>query len=118
MLDRVDELAADMGIVVHQTPAGALLKTPGRGSVANVYLADWDSLEIPLQPLRDRGWVEEADSLLTRLRGMTAKPLTEKNPTLPTADALAHWDELRPLLVKVANLYLGSEARARANGSG
>ena len=117
MLERVADLAAGAGLVVHETPSGALVKTPGRGSVVNVYLADWDSLDIPLKPLRDRGWVAEADSMLTRLRRMTTKPLTEKNPTMPTADAVAHWDELRPLLIEIAELYLGTESTAAANGS-
>lgn len=117
MLDRVSTFAADLGLVVHQTPAGALVKTPGRGSVVNVYLADWDSVDIALQPLRDRGWVAEADSVLTRLRRMTSKPLTEKNPTLPTADALLHWEDLRLVLVEIAHLYLENEDRVGANGS-
>jgi hypothetical protein len=117
MLDRFDELAAATGLVVHQTPAGALLKTRRRASVANVYLADWDSLDVPLQPLRDRGWFAEAESVLTRLQAMTAKPLTEKTPTLPTADALGHWDELRHLLAEVAHLYLEQEAESEATAS-
>ena len=114
MLNRFDELAADLGLVVHQTPAGALLKTPARASVANVYLADYDSVDVPLKPLRDRGWVAQADSALSRLQSMTAKRLTEKTPTLPTADALQHWNDLRPLLVEVAQLYLAREAEPRA----
>jgi hypothetical protein len=111
MLDRVEKLAAATGLVVHQTPAGALLKTRGRASVANVYLADYDSLDVPLKPLRDRGWVAEADSAWTRLQAMTAKPLTEKVPTVPTTDALRHWDDLRTLLVEIAQLYLAQEAQ-------
>lgn len=117
LLDRLDELAAATGLVVHQTPAGALLKTRRRASIANVYLADWDSIDVPLQPLRDRGWAAEAETVLTRLQAMTAKPLTEKVPTLPTADALRHWDELRPLLTEVAHLYLEQEAKTETGAA-
>jgi hypothetical protein len=117
MLDRFDELAAATGLVVHQTPAGALLKTRRRASIANVYLADWDSIDVPLQPLRDRGWAAEAESILTRLQAMTAKPLTEKVPTLPTTDALTHWNQLRPLLTEVASLYLEQEAKIETASS-
>jgi hypothetical protein len=38
-----------------------------KGSVANGYLADWHSVDIPLQPLRDRGWMEASDRALVAL---------------------------------------------------
>jgi len=105
----LDELAAELRLVVHQTPGGALLKTPGRGGVANVYLAAWDSLDVPLQPLRERGWTSEADAAYAELSRLTTKTLTLKNPTMPTDDAVANWDRLRPVLVTIANLYLSTE---------
>ena len=105
----LEELAGDLGLHVHETPAGTLLKTPGRGSVANVYLAAWDSLDVPLQPLRERGWIREADAAYSAMKALTPKPLTLKNPTMPTSDAVANWDRLRPVLVDVANLYLATE---------
>lgn len=108
-LELLDELAADLGLVVHQRPSGALLKTPGRGSVANVYLANWDSLDVPLQPLRDRGWDSAADAAYAAMSAVTDKVLTQKNPTMPTEDAVAHWDRLRPVLVDIAHLYLATE---------
>jgi hypothetical protein len=80
-------------------------------------MADWDSLDIPLKPLRDRARVVEADSALTRLRRLTAKPLTMKNPTMPTADAVADWAELRRLLIEIAECNLGSETRTVVSGS-
>ena len=79
----LEELARDVGLVLHQTPSGTLLKTPGRGSVANVYLANWDSLDVSLQPLRDRGWTQEADAVYAAMNSMTSKTLTMKNPTMP-----------------------------------
>ncbi len=105
----VDELAADLGLVVHQTSSGSLLKTPARGSVANVYLASWDSIEIPLQPLRERGWTHDADAAYVELSRLTDKTLTLKNPNVPTEDAVANWDRLRPVLTTIANLYLSTE---------
>jgi hypothetical protein len=105
----LEDLAEDVGLVVHETPSGALLKTPGRGSVANVYLVGWDSVEVPLEPLRVRGWTEAADEAYAALSRLTAKGLTLKNPTMPTEDAVANWDRLRPVLVTIANLYLSTE---------
>lgn len=105
----LEELARDLGLRVHETPGGALLKTPGRGSIANVYLAAWDSLDVPLQPLRERGWAAEAEAAHSAMSALTTKPLTLKNPTMPTGDAVANWDRLRPVLVDIAKLYLATE---------
>lgn len=110
LLDLIGHFAAKRELVVHETPAGALLKTPGRGSVANVYLASWDSLDVPLQPLRDRGWLAEADQILAALQRMTAKQLTAKNPTMPSADAVTNWEKLEAILTDIADLYLATEA--------
>lgn len=103
------ELATDLGLVVEETSSGAILKTPRRRSIAAVYLADWDSLDVSLEALRVRGWTSEADAAYTALSGLTSKVLTQKNPTMPTEDAVAHWDELRVILASVADLYLSSE---------
>lgn len=109
MLDRIEQLAAEVALVVHDTPSGVLLKTPARRSVANVYLAPYDAVDVPLQPLRERGWVEDADSILAQLQRMTAKPLTEKNPSLPTGDAVLHWSELKALLTEIALRYMDAD---------
>ena len=87
------------------TPSGVLLKTASKGSVANVYLADWNTVDVPLQPLRDRGWHDAADEILRTLTAMTPKRLTPKNPNIPTVDAVAHWADLRVLLQRIAALY-------------
>lgn len=108
-IELIDELAADVGLVVHQSPSGALLKTPGGGSVANVYLATLDSLDVALQAMRDRGWNQEADAVYAAMNAMTARTLALKYPTMPTDDAVANWDQLRPVLVDVARLYLSTE---------
>lgn len=113
MLDLVEEFAAELGLVVHQTPSGALLKTPGRGSIANVYLAPYDSIDIPLKPMRERGWEAAADRIHDRLQQMTSKVLTEKNPTLPTAHSIEHWLALRALLTDITHLYLEAEQQVQ-----
>ena len=105
LLELAAALARDLDLVVVDTPSGSLLKTPTKGSVANIYLADWDTIDIPLQPLRDRGWVEEADRAMAALSGLTAKRLTAKNPNIPSADAVANWTELRTVLERIAALY-------------
>jgi hypothetical protein len=105
LLDLAAVLARDLALVVVETPSGSLLKTPTKGSVANIYLADWDTIDVPLQPLRDRGWGEAADRALADLARLTAKRLTPKNPNLPSADAVANWTELRAVLERIAALY-------------
>lgn len=108
LLDLVAVLARDLNLVVVETPSGSLLKTPTKGSVANIYLADWNTIDVPLQPLRDRGWVEEADRALANLSRLTGKRLTPKNPNIPSADAVANWTELRAVLERIAALYNGA----------
>jgi hypothetical protein len=77
LLELTSEVSAELGLVVQETPAGALLKTRNLESIANVYLATWNSLEIPLQPLRDRGWETEANSIgATQSTRSVASPLT------------------------------------------
>lgn len=105
LLQLAQELAEDFGLVVMETPSGSLLKTPSKGSVANIYLADWDTIDIPLQPLRDRGWQQEAEELLTALSGMTSKRLTSKNPNIPAEDAVQSWPRLRTVLERIVSLY-------------
>lgn len=105
----LDELAGDLGLVVHQTPGGALLKTPSKGSVANVYLAKWDSLDVDLNAMGSRGWDEAADHVHSAKSAMTTKVLTRKNPNMPSEDAVAQWGRLRPVLTDIANLYLSVE---------
>jgi hypothetical protein len=94
-----------MGLVLTEAPSGALLKTPSKGSVANVYLATWDTLDVPLQPLRDRGWNEEAEQALQDLQALTGKRLTVKNPSLPSVDAVRNWPAVRAVLQRIAGLY-------------
>lgn len=105
LIDHLDGLAEEQGLVVQQTPAGNLIKTSTGRSIANIYLASWDSIEVPLQPLRDRGWSVEANRLHARLSLLTTKKLTVKNPTVPSEEALALWTELREMLIEISHLY-------------
>lgn len=109
LLRLMDELAQDIGLVFQQTRGGALLKTRGLASVAAVYLADWDVVEVSVHALRHRGWIEEADAMLAELRSLTDKPLTAKAPNIPTSDALAAWGALRETLIRIANLHQSEE---------
>lgn len=69
----------------------------GRG-LANVYLADWDSAHIPLQPLRDCGWLEEADTVLTRLNDTRARtPVPRARLAADALDPCHHPGERAPL---------------------
>lgn len=82
-----------------------LLAVGETASVANVYLAGWDSLEVPIQPLRDRGWSVEADAIAAQLQALTHKRLTPKAPNIPSPDAVAGWAVLRVLLTQTTALY-------------
>lgn len=105
LLELTNGLAAELDLVVQETAAGALLKTRDLTSVANVYLANWDSIEIPIQPLRDRGWTDEADAITAQLQSLTSKRLTTKAPTLPSPDAVAGWTALRELIARIASIH-------------
>jgi hypothetical protein len=104
VLNLLADFAASRGLSARETPGGLLVKTLDGGSVANVYLAPWNTVDVPLQPLRDRGWVAEADELHRSLQALTAKTLTVKNPAIPNEDVVARWDELRALLEHVVQL--------------
>jgi hypothetical protein len=105
LVDLLADLAAENELQTVDTPAGILVKTADRRSVANLYFGDYNSIDIPLQPLRERGWNAEADDILQALSRMTPKTLTTKYPALPTADAIAHWDEFQKLLEGIVALY-------------
>jgi aryl-alcohol dehydrogenase-like predicted oxidoreductase len=105
VLKLAQAFAEEHGLVLTEAPSGALLKTKSKGSVANVYLAAWDTLDVPLQPLRDRGWTAEAEQALQELQALTAKRLTVKNPSLPTADVVRHWPAVREVLQRISALY-------------
>lgn len=110
LLELIAELSRELGLVVQETTAGALLKTPDLASVANVYLANWDSLDIPIQALRDSGWNEEADAIAKQLQLLTSKRLTPKVPNLPSPDAVREWENVRELLTQITSLYRSKPA--------
>ncbi|MFO6451522.1 MULTISPECIES: hypothetical protein [unclassified Aeromicrobium] len=108
-IELLNAFASDLDLIVDETGGGAILRTPNRQSIAAVYLADWDSFEVSLRSLQDRGWIAESDAAYDALSRMTAKRLTRKLPTMPTEDAVAHWDELRAVLAGIVALYLSAE---------
>jgi len=105
LLELARDFAVESGLTVVDTPSSALLKTSNKGSVANIYLAPWDTIDIPLQPLRDRGWDDEAAQALVGLQAITSKKLTGKNPNIPTVDAVVGWRDLRAVLERISGLY-------------
>lgn len=107
-LDRLSTLAQEHGFAIKETPAGLLLKTQRAESLANLYLATWDAVDVPIKPLRERGWDHDADALHARLQGLTTKHLTAAAPSVPTPDVIAHWDEFAAIVVQVAGLYAGA----------
>lgn len=110
LIELATQLAQELGLLVQETPSGALLKTRDLASVANVYLANWDTLEIPIQPLRDRGWTNEADAIAAKVQAITRKRLTPKAPNLPSGDAVAGWDTVRDVIMQITSLYRATGA--------
>ena len=104
LLNRIQELADVIDLTTTRAPASLVLKTHARESLATVYLL-WNSLEIQIQPLRERGWVDQAESYLAELRACTQKQLPTKHPDVPVSDVLAHWEQIRGLLIGMAELY-------------
>jgi len=102
------ELGSELELRLYESPSGTFLKTGAGRTVANVYLADWNSLDIPLEPLRERGFAKEADSAHARLNALTTKPLTDKVPSLPTPEAVRHWPEIREVIKELAAIYANS----------
>lgn len=102
----LSDLAEELDLVLTETPSGGTLaKTRSGGSVANVYLAPYDSLDVALNQLRSQGWTTEADSAFEAMSALTSKRLTAKNPAMPTADVVAGWHRLRPVLTEIARLH-------------
>lgn len=104
LLRRIDELASQLNLITINAPASRVLKTSARDPLAAVFLLS-DTLEVSIQPLRERGWSEQADKFLAVLRDITNKAATDKLPTLPVVDVIAHWDQVRDVLVGMAALY-------------
>ncbi|NLE19165.1 MAG: hypothetical protein GX632_11625 [Propioniciclava sp.] len=113
LLELIDNYAAARGLVAHHTPGGSILKTSSGDSIASVYLARWDRIQVPLQPLRNRGWSEQADRILAELQAMTSSALTEKNPMVPSEDAVQHWDTMEVLIDEITDLYRSIEETTR-----
>lgn len=104
LLRRIDELASQLNLITINAPASRVLKTSAREPLAAVFLLS-DTLEVSIQPLRERGWSEQADRFLAVLRDITNKAATDKLPTLPIADVIAHWDQVRDVLAGMTALY-------------
>lgn len=104
LVQLIEELAFDQNLVTTPATISLVLKTQALESLATVYLP-WNSLEVLLQPLRNRGWSEQADQFLDELRACTNKRLTEKHPEIPAADVIEHWGQVSDVLKNMAALY-------------
>lgn len=54
------------------------VKTMAGDPVASVWLADYDSIDISLQPLRGRGWLQEADQILAACSALRPSSLRRR----------------------------------------
>jgi hypothetical protein len=105
-----EELARDLGLVARVSAGGLIIQTSSNRTVAAVYLAPWDSIEVPLKQLRDAGRDGVADEIGTRLQRMTPKPLTGRHPQFPTGDAIGdNWPEVRSILELMARTQQGRD---------
>ncbi|MFT4227490.1 hypothetical protein [Micropruina sp.] len=110
VLDRIETLAHDLNLITEHSPSALLLKTGARETLAAVYFP-WNTIDIPLQRLRDKGWSEQAERIHYALQSTTTKRLPARSPAVPTADALNNWPLVREALTTMAGLYAaGSES--------
>jgi hypothetical protein len=105
VIERFLILAQERRFVTKASPAGLLLKTVRGESLANVYLAPADTADVPIKPLRERGWNEVADELHAQLQRLTTKLLATAYPPVPTVDVIKNWDEFEAVILKVAAAY-------------
>lgn len=71
--------------------ARQFLTADGRG-VLQLY-PGYGVIEIPLEPLRQRGDSEAAEAILDRLTGIASKKLARKYPNIPCAGLVDAWDD-------------------------
>lgn len=100
----VSEFAGEAGLIKEESPMALLLKTPARETLTTIYFP-YDTLDVAIQPLRDRGWDAAADRALGVLNAATSKRLSKKTPSVPAADALARWTDISAVLIEMATLY-------------
>ena len=91
-------------------PVVRVLAFAERNWLATVYLDPYNSLEVYIQELRNRGWNAQADGVIAALQNTTSKRLPLKHPAVPAADVVAHWQAAKDVLVGMAGLYLASHA--------
>jgi hypothetical protein len=86
-----------------------IVEAPTGQTVAVIYLG-YDSLDIPLKPLRERGFVADADLMLVRLQSLTSKRLTPAVRSVRSSDALSGWSEITQVLDEITGLYKSTES--------
>jgi len=97
LLERFAEWAAERGLTVRGTTTGVVASRPDKTTLAQLYF-NHETLDIVLRQLRQRGHAGLADACLQTLQTFTTKQLTRQVPSLPAADALSQWEELRAVL--------------------
>ncbi len=104
LIPLIDALASDADLITEESPSALLLKTPTRETLATLYFP-WDTLDIPVQEVRDHGRDDEADRMFEILQRLTSKDLPKRHPSVPTEDAIAHWREIRSVLLAIRELF-------------
>lgn len=91
------------------TQTALKLRFTGNGTAALLY-PQWDHVEFNLGQIADAGLQEEAEELQAMFSAAAGKPVTERNPYIPTAAVLANWDEFT---TKILPRYAAAHRRAR-----
>jgi hypothetical protein len=75
----------------------------------------WDTVYFEIGKLRHRGMESDAEAILGRLREVSSRPVTLKQPGVLTADLLSRWEtvesEILPRLVDAYRLARRSQVR-------
>ncbi|WP_167003288.1 hypothetical protein [Mumia sp. ZJ430] len=103
VVERLRELAEhDEHFFLKTTPGGFhLRRSSDQVTVASVWIG-YRALDVPVENARRAGR-GDVDVMLESLQELTAKPLSPREPSIPSADALAHWDSIQMVIEALAS---------------
>lgn len=103
---RLTELADSNGFQIRPTPKALQLRTPDGSRDVLQFYPGFHTVQLTLDPVRQGGFSELADEILEQARRIGGDQLTEKYPGIPISNALAHWDEIEDMAVRLAKVSM------------
>lgn len=103
---RLTELADSNAFQIRQTPKALQLRTSDGSRDVLQFYPGFETLQLTLDPVRQRGFSELADEILEQARRIGGEQLTEKYPGIPIRKALANWDQLKDMAFRLADVSM------------